>query len=264
MDPLLMALSLSYNNDNLETSYNNHQTDYVTLFFILFSSLYFSTIMISLWDNYDSNEEDIDEHYRDIEEYKKKYIEEFSSLEEKDHSKDFLNSLKDKFIHEETPMGDIIMTYNIDFHSFWYYADRKSIPYGILDAVARKLAIENDCKSICINYIEEYEKAKEKFTEDNEQQENERENERENELENEQDKNIKSVFATFKSYNKTKKVKPEKKHIMVDKANRFTCKGNTVEWHNIQDEKKQKTKIDEKIKDLNFSTFKMTYLKKND
>ena len=254
MDPLLMVQSFSYN-DNLNMNYNSNESDYVTLFFILFSSLYFSTIIISLWDNYDV-EENIDEHYRDIAEYKKKYIEEFSSLEEKDHSNDFLNSLKDKFIHEETPMGDIIMTYNIDYHSFWYYADRKSIPYGILDAVARKLAIEHDCKSICINYSEEYEKAKEKLIEDKQQQENEQENE--------QDKNKKSVFATFKSYNKTKKVNTERKHIIVEKANRFTCKGNTVELSNIQDENKKNTEIDDKIKDLNFSTFKMTYLKKND
>jgi len=260
MDPLLMALSLSYN-DNLDINYNSHQTDYVTLFFILFSSLYFSTIIISLWDNYNGSEDNIDEHYRDIAEYKKKYFEEFTSLEEKDHSKDFLNSLKDKFIHEETPMGDIIMAYNIDYHSFWYYADRKSIPYGILDAVARKIAIDNDCKSVCVNYIEELKKAKEKCIEEINEETNKEINKETNE---EEIDNKKSVFATFKSYNKTKKIKPEKKYVMVDKANRFSCKGTTVEWNNIQDEKKQKTEIDEKIKDLNFSTFKMTYLKKND
>ena len=247
-----MALSLSYNNDNLYIN-KSSQIDYVTLFFILFSSLYFSTIVISLWENYDSSEENIDEHYRDIEEYKKKYMEEFSILEEKDHNKDFFNELKEKFIHEETPMGDIIMTYNIDYHSFWYYADRKSIPYGILDAVARKLAIENDCKSICINYVEEYEKAKEKFIEEEDKEEDKEEH---------KGNKIKSVFATFKSYNKTKKEESKKKYIMVEKANRFTCKGTTVEWSNILEEKEKKN-IDDKIKDLNFSTFKMLNLKKN-
>ena len=263
MDP---NIALDMFTDSNYADIDTLDSNFINIFMYIATAIYFSFTIISLFNDRFNYKEDVDSYYNDIENYKLSYLDEFKNLEEIDHTKSFLNELANKFIHEETPMGDVIMTYNVEYHAFWYYADRKSIPYGILDAVARKFAIDYNCKSICINYSEEYDKAKIKYSK---QLEEDEQDEQENSASNKQDNNIqednknisnnkKSVFITFKSYNKSKKVQPDKKYIMIEKANRFTFKGFTRDW--IDPKEIKKTKRDDKIKELNFSTFKRDVL----
>ena len=80
--------------------------------------------------------------------YEDKYLKEYNDLEEKEYSKKALETLRDCVVEEETEKyGLIKIMYNIEKNQFFYYTDRiKSVPYSILDVVARKYVIENNCK----------------------------------------------------------------------------------------------------------------------
>ena len=135
--------------------------------------------------------------------------------------KERLDKMKNNFIIEKTPLGNIVMIYNNIRGTFDYYSD-SNIPYRFLETVGRKYVLTFNCRPIFIDMEEElklYElKLKEK--EENEKEEKEKEiNENENEKENEKEKEInenenekkkvktkeekkKNVFAKFKSYNR--------------------------------------------------------------
>lgn len=66
-----------------------------------------------------------------------------------------LNTLIDKVVIEESPVGKIIMYWNEETKSFEYYAERRDVPYRFLDTVARKYVIENECYSIFIDIKKE-------------------------------------------------------------------------------------------------------------
>ena len=165
------------------------------------------------------DEQDTREESKD---YERSYYNEFEALEEKDHGEDFLKELGNMWTIEDTPYGEIIMTYKADNEAFWYYSERRNVPYRILDAVARRFAIDNDCKSVCVNYKEEFEKGK-------------------NAVVAAKEVSAKSPvsggstrkkkpLATFKSYNMKKGNYHDRKYIITENANRFTYKGNTTEW----------------------------------
>jgi hypothetical protein len=135
--------------------------------------------------------------------------------------KERLDKMKNNFIIEKTPLGNIVMIYNNIRGTFDYYSD-SNIPYRFLETVGRKYVLTFNCRPIFIDMEEElklYElKLKEK--EEKEKEEKEKEiNENENEKENEKEKEInenenekkkvktkeekkKNVFAKFKSYNR--------------------------------------------------------------
>ena len=92
--------------------------------------------------------------------YRMKYFQELDEMEDRKMTKEELKDLRTKEIHENTPDGDVIMMYNSDTETFWYYADKKSIQYWVLDTVARLYTINNDCKCVCVNYQEEFYKGK--------------------------------------------------------------------------------------------------------
>lgn len=164
------------------------------------------------------------------EDYERSYYSEFEDLEEKDHGEDFLKGLESKWVIENTPYGEVIMSYKADHEAFWYYAERRNVPYRTLDTVARRFAIDNDCKSICVNYKEEFEKgknaavaAKESAGKDSVPRGRTCRNGK------------KKPFATFKSYNMKKGNNEAKKYIITENANRFTYKGTPVEWQDPWD-----------------------------
>tara|TARA_Y100000741_G_scaffold335686_1_gene293824 strand:- start:571 stop:1434 length:864 start_codon:yes stop_codon:yes gene_type:complete len=168
------------------------------------------------------------------EDYERSYYSEFEALEEKDHGEDFLKGLGSEWTIENTPYGEVIMSYKTDHEAFWYYAERRNVPYRTLDAVARRFAIDNDCKSVCVNYKEEFEKgkdaavaakaaAKEAAGKGTAPGGSARRNDK------------KKPFATFKSYNMKKGKDQAKKYIITENANRFTYKGMPVEWQDPQD-----------------------------
>ena len=122
-----------------------------------------------------------------------------------------LDKLKNSFIMEKTPLGNVLMLYNNKRGSFEFYSDN-TIPYRYLETVSRKYVKTFGCRPIYCDMEEELKNYEKKL------EEKEREKERE-ELEKRileekrvlDEKNMivgpvaepkKNVFAKFKSYNK--------------------------------------------------------------
>ena len=172
--------------------------------------------------------------------YERGYLEELEALEDRELSQEDLDSLRNSCLREETPSGEVIITYNSDTESFHYWAD-VNISFKTLDAVARKYSVENNCKSICINYKKEWERAKAAAIAQKEADEKAREeaDKCKTDEEPEEDDKERSVFAKFKSYNGGSKHELNKKNsirrrryrINTDKCNRLTFKGRISEWN---------------------------------
>jgi hypothetical protein len=192
--------------------------------------------------------------------YRMKYFQELDELEDRKMTKKELKDLAKETIHESTPEGDVIMSYSSDTETFWYYADTKSIQYWVLDTVARMYTIKNNCKSVCVNYQEEFKKGKDKTLS---QKEIDEQKEEEKKDEDEKKEKEKSVFANFKSYNKgrgneSKEKKLKKYHIMTEVSNRFTYKGRLSDYED-KDENKEKDgeeHVKKAPKRIDFATFK--------
>lgn len=82
----------------------------------------------------DEEEPDFDETYR----------EEFEKLEIKDRPSD--EAINDFVSSLNSPIGEIVITYNPEVNTFYYYSDRRTIPIRFLDVGAQKFVIDNDCK----------------------------------------------------------------------------------------------------------------------
>jgi hypothetical protein len=117
-----------------------------------------------------------------------------------------LNKLKNSFIMEKTPLGNVLMLYNNKRGSFEYYSDN-TIPYRYLEPVSRKYVKMFGCRPIYFDMEEEL-KNYEKKLEEKEREKEEKEEKRLLEEEEKKQKNVvivepkKNVFAKFKSYNK--------------------------------------------------------------
>ncbi len=123
-----------------------------------------------------------------------------------------LDKLKNSFIMEKTPLGNVLMLYNNKRGSFEFYSDN-TIPYRYLEPVSRKYVKTFGCRPIYFDMEEELKNYEKKL------EEKEREKEEKEELEKRileekrilDEKNMsvsvvaepkKNVFAKFKSYNK--------------------------------------------------------------
>jgi len=203
--------------------------DMLTTFFTVFGALTsgivlgFTLVSYMAYDKNDKYEED--EEDADQDEYCFKFFDELENLPERHLEKEELEELRLKTLEEETPEGKVIMSYNSDTESFWYYADSTTIPYSSLDAVARLYAITYNCKSICVNYKEEWEKGKERAIKEKELDIKRREEE-------EDKPKPKSIFANFKGYNKKHGSDDDNKkyYIMTERANTFKYKGKMTEF----------------------------------
>jgi hypothetical protein len=69
-----------------------------------------------------------------------------------------LDNLKNSFIFEYTPLGNVAMCYNNDKESFEYYSDHV-IPYRFLETVSRKYVITFHCKFLYVDMKEEIKNA---------------------------------------------------------------------------------------------------------
>ena len=91
----------------------------------------------------DSSEED------DKDDYSMNYMTEFVLLADRALTNEDMELLNNKSVKETTDFGDVILTYNRDTESFWYYTDHlKEVSYMLLEAIARKFVIEHDCKRL--------------------------------------------------------------------------------------------------------------------
>lgn len=205
--------------------------------------------------------------------------------------KERLDKMKNNFIIEKTPLGNIIMIYNNIRETFDYYSD-SNIPYRFLETVGRKYVLTFNCRPIFIDMEEElklYElKLKEKEEKEKEKEEKEKEiNEKENGTEKEDTKNDtkndrkKNVFAKFKSYNReagsgkvntaappknsipntkiTDDSKKNEKMILKENANRYTCEGRFSNFNILQ--KVDRKKVDKKYS-TTFADFKKMQMEK--
>jgi len=92
--------------------------------------------------------------------YEDKYKNRYIKLETKNLTPSEKDNLKNNFIMETTPLGNVIMYYNIDKNGFVYYSD-STIPYRFLETVARKYIISFQCKDPSI-YVDEMDNDDEK------------------------------------------------------------------------------------------------------
>ena len=194
-----------------------------------------------------------------------------------------LDKLKNCFIMEYTPLGNVLMIYDIQRESFKFYSD-STIPYRYLEVVARKYVKQFGCRPIFVDMEEELKLAEDKWDKERKEKDEKEEEERRKKEESiKTQKPIeekKNVFAKFKSYNKesgtghvntgappknsipNKKLTSQQeneKTLLKDKANRYTYEGKIANFSFIK-------KIDRKVVDkkfnMSFADFKKKLLSK--
>jgi prefoldin subunit 5 len=182
-----------------------------------------------------------------------------------------LDKLKNSYIIEKTPLGNVLMIYDKDCCSFKYYTD-STIPYRYLEPVGRKYVKFFNCRPIFVDMEEEFKLFEEKW-------EKEKELKKQKAEEKEKDTNInikkneckKNVFAKFKSYNKdaggkismappknsiSKQVSENKENdtiLLKERANRYTYEGKFANFNFLQ---KIERKVFNKKLRLSFAEFK--------
>ena len=188
------------------------------------------------------------------------YRDEFESLEKKEIPDKEITD--DYSSHVDTPLGEVVMTYDLDKKHFNYYSNRRNIPVRFLDVVAQKFVIDHDCRAIyeeeeLESESEEQESVKEPEPEVQsyynwatsflwcEKEEEEPESETVSE-EKEEEKQEDSVFA---SYKKKPEVKARGK--MIEKImNSYKYKGTLDDYENTR-----KKEVAESL-EISFSKFK--------
>jgi hypothetical protein len=214
--------------------------------------------------------------YLDSNEGKEEIMKDATDLATKYVINQRLEKLKNCFVLEKTPLGNVLMIYNNTRDSFSYYSDG-AVPYRYLETVARKYVKTFNCGQVFVNMDEELKMAEEKW--ELERLEKERKDEEEKKkIEELKSKNVhvpqkKSVFTKFKSYNKdssaTKSMAPPPKNsipnkkltteqeneklILKDKANRYTYEGKLSNFNFL---KKVERKVVDKKYALSFADFK--------
>ena len=188
--------------------------------------------------------------------------------------KERLDGLKNNFIFEKTPLGNVIMYYNNSRESFEYYSDN-TIPYRFLETISRKYVKTFNCKQIYFDMefeLNEFER-KQKEAQEEEQKKILDDSLKMNGNGNTELVKKKDVFAKFKSYNTesgTGKVnrgvappknsipnntmkKKDENFILKDNANRYTCEGKLANFSFL---KKPDRKIVDKKYAMSFADFK--------
>ena len=195
--------------------------------------------------------------------------------------KEHLDGLKNNFIMEKTPLGNVIMYWNNSRESFEFYSDN-TIPYRYLETVGRKYVKTFNCRQIYVDMefeLSEFER-KQKEKQEEEMKLKILEDKKKMELEQNTSFNSssnlekKDVFAKFKNYNKesgTGKVnrgaappknsipnnnnmkKADEKVVLKENANRYTCEGRLANFSFL---KKPDRKVIDKKYAMSFADFK--------
>ena len=195
-----------------------------------------------------------------------------------------LDKLKNSFIMEKTPLGNVLLLYNNKRGSFEFYSDN-TIPYRYLETVSRKYVKTFGCRPIYCDMEEELKNYEKKL------EEKEREKEEKEELDKRileekrilDEKNMsvsvvaepkKNVFAKIKSYNKeagtghvniaappknsipnnkVTETKSDEKVLLKENANRYSYEGKLSNFNFLK-------KVDRKVVDkkyaMSFADFK--------
>lgn len=141
--------------------------------------------------------------------------------------------LKHNLLFENTPFGNVCMSYDSEGKTFIYYCD-KCLPNEVLNTVARKYVCTYKCKPLYVlktcdepGYQEEKEKKKEEIKE-------------EEEVKEEKEKKP-NVFAKLKSYNQRKT--EIKKENIEKPMNRFIYKGKMTNYDLLKTEERNTEKL---------------------
>ena len=182
-----------------------------------------------------------------------------------------LDKLKNCFVMESTPLGNVLMIYDKERDSFKYYSDN-SIPYRYLEVVARKYVKQFGCRPVFIDMEEELKLADEKWVQEKKEKEEKAKEEKKRKDDAAKNNTLlaeekKNVFAKFKQYNKTagtghvntvgppKNSIPNKSYteksenekvLLKDKANRYTYEGKFANFSFLK-------KVDRKIVNKKFA-----------
>ena len=231
---------------------------FISIVTVVFLSSYSHSSSSSNSSNSSSDSSDSSDSESDAEEYINKYMDKYEELEEKELDKENLLTFKTIFIKDKTPDGIIQMNYDTELEAFTYYINNKNIPYKYLETVGRLYIIENNCKTIYINYKDEIEKSKQekiRFLEEKEKEKVKKERE-----DKEEGEKVKSVFANFKIYksksNDTKNNDQNQiineEQLLPEKANKYIYKGKLLDYEELIN----KNILNEDFEHLDYSTFK--------
>ena len=193
-----------------------------------------------------------------------------------------LKRLKNCYVFEKTPLGNVAMCYNSNKDSFEYYSDN-TLPYRFLEPIGRKYVLTFQCKNIFVDMDEELKAAEKRADEKQKEDEAKRLKEEEDKKNNKQKR---SVFAKLKEYNavstsskaatvgaKTNNIKmpaniqanlkeltaePEKL-LLKEKSNHYTCQGKFANMKILQPVSR---KLVDKKYAMTFADFKKLNSKK--
>lgn len=187
-----------------------------------------------------------------------------------------IEKLKNCYVIEKTPQGNVLMIYDKDKESFKYYSD-STIPYRYLEVVARKYVKLFNCAPLFVDMEEELQLFEAKWTKEYElkkaKEAEEKVRAEEAAKKNTPVQHKKNVFAKFKSYNKeaggkismaappknsipnksTVETKENEKLMLKERANRYTYEGKFANFHFLQ---KIERKVFNKKLGISFADFK--------
>ena len=217
--------------------------------------------------------------------FEDKYLDRFRDAEEKELTKEKLDSLANSFVMENTPQGNVVMFWDEKRDTFSYYADHL-IPYRFLEVVGRKYVLMNDCKKLFVDMSEEIKAAQQKL-EDKKRQKEEEEQQNQKQQEESSKTNAiveqpkKNVFAKLKSYNRDTSIKSatvaldskkpqtnipktaqvntkqNENMILKERANRYSYQGRMANFSFL---KKVERKVVDKYYAMTFAEFKKMVL----
>ena len=201
---LLQQSQLIENQQQKDANFEN--INYLFILFILFQPaayfflVYFYCKIKNIWSKEEALKElEIKPEAKPIVKYEDKYIEEYKKVDREVLSPQRLESLKNTFLIENTPFGNLMMHYDHSRESFIYYSDN-TIPYRFLEVASRRYIIQNNCKTIHVSMADELSEAEKKLQEKKEK-EKEKEQEKEKNKASNEEPAKKSVFAKLKNYN---------------------------------------------------------------
>ena len=111
----------------------------------------------------------------------------------------FLLRLKNSYIIENTPIGNVAMNFNSDKGSFEFYSD-KNIPYRYLEVISRKYVTTFQCKPLYVIMDSEIQIAEQKMKEEKEKEIIKKEN----------IKKTKDIYSNFKNIQSIKSMQMNK------------------------------------------------------
>ena len=182
-----------YEEDVLPPKIVNYEDKYLDKYAIFSAEFMYSEEELLIEKN---KHEELLKKYRDVENSNLEDIQ--KEAREYMHNL-YLNKLKNSYIMEHTPLGNVAMCYNNEKGSFDYYSD-KIIPYRYLETVARKYVIFFHCKKLYIDMNDELKQYEIKLQKEQE----ERQSNAKNNLVQPNDENNqkKDLFVKLKNYNK--------------------------------------------------------------